>query len=232
MSSIISRNFTAHNVLRPTVGDSKMSFTDLDHCGWIKCDGRLVNVADFNNLFEVIGYVFGGSGSQFKLPDMRGRVPGAAGAGLVLDDAGRTLSTRARGQYAGEEVHLLNRNEMPDHTHGSVTVSGNTDGSGFTGSSTTGITSNDNPPTSGLFTQSSGGNQSATGLDDSPGEMNLANAGDLVLTDPGHSHVIGKTGGGAVHNNMQPTLFLGNAFIYTGLYNYGARPLALGVDII
>jgi microcystin-dependent protein len=32
-----------------------------------------------------------------------------------------------------------------------------------------------------------------------------------------HSHTIGRTGGSQPHNNMQPTLFLGNLFIYCGL---------------
>jgi microcystin-dependent protein len=198
--------------------------------GWLKCDGRLVNVADFVDLFKVVGYAFGGSGLQFKLPDMRGRVPGAAGAGAIRDDANRLLSSRTKGQYAGEEVHLLNINEMPAHKHGSINVSGNDDGNGVTASSTTGITANDDAPISGLVQRT--GYNTQTTSDTSSGELDLVNAKDLVLTDPGHTHIIGSTGGGAVHNNMQPTLFVGNAFIYCGLPNYGSKPLEFGTDLI
>jgi microcystin-dependent protein len=31
-----------------------------------------------------------------------------------------------------------------------------------------------------------------------------------------HSFTTNATGGGAAHNNMQPTLFVGNVFIYAG----------------
>ena len=31
-----------------------------------------------------------------------------------------------------------------------------------------------------------------------------------------HHHKIGSTGGGAVHNNMQPTIFIGNMFVFGG----------------
>lgn len=39
--------------------------------------------------------------------------------------------------------------------------------------------------------------------------------------DPGnHSHTISSQGGGQAHNNMQPTLFGGNYFIFAGIqYN-------------
>jgi microcystin-dependent protein len=230
MSSIIRRTFTAHHSVRPIVGDSKFSFTDLDHVGWLMCDGRSLPVADFITLFKVIGYTFGGSGSQFNLPDMRGRVPGAAGAGAIRDDANRILSSRSKGQYTGEEIHLLNINEMPSHKHGADNKTGNTDGTGATGSSTTGITVNDDAPSSGLVQRT--GFNTATTMDDTSNELDLRNAADLVLTDPGHTHTIGSTGGGAVHNNMQPTLFVGNAFIYSGRVHYGYWPLKTGSDLI
>jgi DNA modification methylase len=31
--------------------------------GWLKCDGRGLSTTDYNFLFQVIGYKFGGSGS-------------------------------------------------------------------------------------------------------------------------------------------------------------------------
>lgn len=40
--------------------------------GYLKCDGSLVAKATYPRLFDVIGYSYGGSGSLFKIPDLRG----------------------------------------------------------------------------------------------------------------------------------------------------------------
>lgn len=42
--------------------------------GWMACDGRILNVNDFHELYDVIGNTFGGDGKmQFAIPDLRGR---------------------------------------------------------------------------------------------------------------------------------------------------------------
>ena len=45
--------------------------------GWLICDGTLLNKTTYPELFNAIGYSFGGEegGSTFGLPDLRGRVP-------------------------------------------------------------------------------------------------------------------------------------------------------------
>lgn len=40
--------------------------------GWLKCDGSLVSKNSFPQLFDKIGYTYGGSGNDFRLPDLRG----------------------------------------------------------------------------------------------------------------------------------------------------------------
>ena len=40
--------------------------------GWLKCDGSLVSKNSFPQLFNKIGYTYGGSGNDFRLPDLRG----------------------------------------------------------------------------------------------------------------------------------------------------------------
>lgn len=40
--------------------------------GWLKCDGSLVSKNAFPQLFAKIGYTYGGSGNDFRLPDLRG----------------------------------------------------------------------------------------------------------------------------------------------------------------
>lgn len=43
--------------------------------GWALCNGQLLPFNTNQALFSLIGYTYGGSGSQFALPDLRGRVP-------------------------------------------------------------------------------------------------------------------------------------------------------------
>jgi microcystin-dependent protein len=203
-------DLTAHQ--RPMTGDMKTSALAIDHLGWLVCDGRLMNVSDWQFLYNVIGYSFGSnvSGTQFKRPNPAGRVPGFVGAGVGLTE-------RALGSNVGAETHTLTVAEMPTHNHG---VSGGSN----TTTNTTGITHNANGPTAG-----GGGTGNGYGLtyQDGNSTMNASvNAGQepnlftsitsLVLTDNGHNHQIYPSGLSNAHNNMQPTLFVGNMFIYGG----------------
>ena len=43
--------------------------------GWALCNGLMLPVNTNQALFALLGYTYGGSGSQFALPDMRGFVP-------------------------------------------------------------------------------------------------------------------------------------------------------------
>jgi microcystin-dependent protein len=56
--------------------------------GWIRCSGQLINAADQPALFAAIGNAFnigGESSGQFRVPDLRGRVPAGVdeGAGRI-----------------------------------------------------------------------------------------------------------------------------------------------------
>lgn len=41
--------------------------------GWLLCDGTSYSVSDYPNLFNVIGYTFGGSGDNFNVPNCSGK---------------------------------------------------------------------------------------------------------------------------------------------------------------
>jgi len=194
--------YTAHQ--KPTVGDYKYSAVGIDHLGWLTCDGRSVNVSDYQLLFNVIHYSFGGSGNSFNLPNPAGRVPGFVGAGAGL-------TARSIGSNVGAETHTLTVGEMPTHNH-----------TGTTSNATTGITTNATGPTPGgsgygLIYQD--GSNTQNGSVNNGAEPNLYQASiALNITDPGHNHLFttSNTGGSNAHNNMQPTLFIGNMFIYSG----------------
>lgn len=91
--------------------------------GHLICDGRSIATADYQDLFDVIGYTYGGSGANFSLPDLRaytiigvnnttlnnGEDPGPG------DHTG--LSTRNLNDVGGAETHQLTIPELPSHTH-------------------------------------------------------------------------------------------------------------------
>lgn len=79
--------------------------------GWLICDGTLLNKTDYPELFNAIGYSFGGEegGSTFGLPDLRGRVP----LGLKETDT----DFNGMGLTGGEKTHTLTIQEMPSHGH-------------------------------------------------------------------------------------------------------------------
>lgn len=78
--------------------------------GTMFCDGRLLKKCEYPNLFDVIGYTYGGSGSEFALPDARSRVSIGAGQG-------DNLSNYALGDKGGLEQVALSINQMPKHSH-------------------------------------------------------------------------------------------------------------------
>jgi len=82
--------------------------------GWFDCNGRsLVKGAIgsvYYDLFLAIGYTYGGSGANFNVPDMRGRV----GVGL---GQGAGLTNRPLADISGAETHTLTEAQMPIHNH-------------------------------------------------------------------------------------------------------------------
>lgn len=71
----------------PFVGE--IMFVGFNFCprGWAEADGRLLPIATNTALFSLLGTFYGGDGrTTFALPDLRGRVPMAAGQGRGLPD--------------------------------------------------------------------------------------------------------------------------------------------------
>lgn len=99
--------YAPKGILMPFAGSSAPS-------GWLLCDGSGVSTTTYADLFAVIGYTYGGSGSLFALPDLRGRVPvGLDNMGGT--DAGRISNTNTLGGAGGKES--FNAAELVSHTH-------------------------------------------------------------------------------------------------------------------
>jgi microcystin-dependent protein len=102
-------------VLMPFAGASQPS-------GWLLCFGQSVSTTTYADLFNTIGYTYGGSGGSFNIPDLRGRT--VAGQ----DDMGGSSANRLTGQSGGlngdtlgatggAEQHTLTTAQLASHVH-------------------------------------------------------------------------------------------------------------------
>ena len=180
-------------------GDLKWSIQNIDHDFWLKCDGRSINRARFPSLFDLIGTTYGSINSEtFNLPDCRGRVVGCIGNG-------NGLTPRNAGTSLGEETHTLTIPEMPTHNHG-ITDPGHIHTINDPGHRHSYVNNvNDQSVTD--LTGSSAADESdinqTTGLSTTGISVNSNTTGITTVT----------SGNSLPHNNMQPTIFIGNVFV-------------------
>ncbi len=79
--------------------------------GLLLCDGSLLNIMDYPLLYSVIKNMYGGDGiTTFALPNLLDRTPIHAGTGL-------NLTPRTLGTSGGESEVALNYNQMANHGH-------------------------------------------------------------------------------------------------------------------
>lgn len=93
------------------VGEVRLFAFNRIPSGWLNCDGRLLQIREYQALFSLMGVTYGGDGrATFGIPDLRGRVAVAA----------TTTSTTAPyhlGGYGGAEAVTVPVNAMPSHNH-------------------------------------------------------------------------------------------------------------------
>lgn len=70
--------------------------------GWVKADGRSLASSTYKELYNAIGTTYGGTNSNFKVPNLSGRFP---------------YGSDTRGSQGGEAKHKLTTDEIPDHKH-------------------------------------------------------------------------------------------------------------------
>lgn len=102
------------------VGDYKITARSSDINGWLVCNGRSLLRSQYPALFAVIGTDFGAEDSlHFCLPDYTSRVIGMYGTSF--EESG--LTTRERGDIAGNETIQLTVPQLPAHNHTGTTDS-------------------------------------------------------------------------------------------------------------
>ena len=133
------------------------------------------------------------------------KLPNPAGRVLGVVGSGSGLTTRGFGSNVGAETHTLTIAEMPTHTHGL------------------------NDP---------GHNHSYVNQPDALSAPNIAGtdfADNINRTQTTGTSTTGitlsNTGLSNAHNNMQPTLFFGNMFVFSGIYGLGNFPYTTATNI-
>jgi microcystin-dependent protein len=137
------------------------------------------------------------------------------------------VRTYVKGQSVGELDHKLTIGEMPAHNHNDATDSpgANTIVDGTTSSYTHGhgnVTGDASSSTGSIKVLEAG-----LGLG-----INVATSSGLhshSISNDTHSHTISSNGNNEFHNNIQPTLFYGNTFIYCGVPMRGEFPFKTGL---
>lgn len=95
----------------PYVGEIRLFAGNFVPVGWVLCDGRQLQISQYNPLYALIGTTYGGDGkTTFNIPDLRGRVP-------VHKGQGTGLTTRTLGSTYGAEAVALATANIPAHTH-------------------------------------------------------------------------------------------------------------------
>lgn len=86
--------------------------------GWLFCDGQSLVVSAQTDLFNAIGYQYGGSGANFNVPDLRDRMP-----------RGSASTSSGLGVNAGSDTVTLATTNLPSHLHavGTIAVANHTD---------------------------------------------------------------------------------------------------------
>jgi microcystin-dependent protein len=128
------------------------------------------------------------------------KIPDMRGRTACAIGQGVGLTNRTIGAYVGAETHTLSVDEIPSHAH-TITDNGHT--------------------------HSYVNNTNDQGTDNAFGTETAADQVDVASTT-GNSTTgitINSTGGGQAHNNMQPSAFIGNVFIYTGKFPISLSPL-------
>ena len=105
---IIALAFTTH-VKSQMIGEIRMFAGNFAPEGWAFCDGRVLNIADNDVLFALIGTTYGGDGqTTFALPDFRGRAPISVNNNSYATQIGET---------GGTETVTLTVSQIPAHNH-------------------------------------------------------------------------------------------------------------------
>lgn len=94
------------------IGEIRVMGFNYNPIDWLLCDGATFNINQYQALFAVIGYNFGGDNVRhtFNVPNLQGLLPVGMGTG-------KGLTTRLIGENVGDPNYTLTPSSMPSHNH-------------------------------------------------------------------------------------------------------------------
>ena len=81
--------------------------------GWLLCDGTSYTTAAYPELYSVLSYTYGGSGANFNVPDLRGRVLVGKGTHVDVDALGDNDGSALANRRPKHQHTIYD----PTHTH-------------------------------------------------------------------------------------------------------------------
>ncbi len=103
------------NVQPAPTGSPPAVTAPIEAWGWMACDGRTLRVGDYQELFAVLGHLYGGSGDTFRLPDYRGYFLRGVDWGAGNDPDAATRTAPAGGTAA--DVGAIQPSALRSHKH-------------------------------------------------------------------------------------------------------------------
>ncbi len=91
--------------MEPFIGEIRLVSWNYPPKGWAFCDGQSLPVRGNEGLYTVLGNTYGGDRSNFKLPDLRGRIATHRGP------------TMKQGQAGGVPFVALTKPQLAKHHH-------------------------------------------------------------------------------------------------------------------
>lgn len=198
------------------VGDYKISVRTADINGWLVCDGRSLLIADYPELYNVIGTSFGSvDEDHFNIPDYTSCALGMFGTSANT----RGLTTRTIGTFVGTETTTLSVGNLPAHSHTGTTDAGGVHSHSHNANGGAGTSGN---PATGL--SYSNGSNTAISLDSTNGELNLTTTPIALSINNSSSHThtftSNNTGNNQSFSQMQPTLFGCQVLIFSSFGDF------------
>ncbi|SFW85405.1 phage tail protein [Chitinophaga sancti] len=170
---------------------------------WALCNGATIPISGNEALYSLLGITYGGDGvTNFKLPDLRVKLP--VGAGTISAQGGTGNYVLAA--TGGTTAVTLTPADLPPHTHA------------FTGINTPATSSS---PLHNMLAASNGNNSVVTPPYPDVNlytTLPLPSGGTTTPNATLGASTIGNTGGVEAHQNMMPYLCVNFIIALTGLY--------------
>jgi microcystin-dependent protein len=186
------------------IGEVRAFCFDYAPEGWLLCNGGQYVLQQYQALFTVIGYTYGGSNSNFMVPNL---------GGLVLNGTGQLKPTTPDtgtgfynlGVVGGEETVTLTTSEIPPHSH-TFNAGSNTTAATFQATEV-------NVPVANSYISNA--------FEVVPGQTGTKTvqayfdgASDTALAP----NTVATIGTGAAHSNQQPYLVINYCICWQGEY--------------